>query len=278
MKRKGLAPIALTALSIIALAGCFSVNLTDAALEATKFIDFKDGANPDVLFESDGWSNGDVFNVVWKKENVHYENGIMRLGIKEEKATATINDELVEYNYTAGEARTQNYYGYGDYEVSMKPSKNGGTASTFFTCTGPYDSKFVLDENGDYVLDENGQRVSVNNPHDEIDIEFLGNDTTKVQFNHYTNAKGGHEYLYDLGFDASEDYHEYAFLWEEDSIVYYVDGKAVHETTDNIPSTPGRIMMNLWNVHDSNKEWAGKFDDSKLPVTSSYQWFGYQGV
>lgn len=40
---------------------------------------------------------------------------------------------------------------------------------------------------------------------DEIDVEVLGKDTTKVQFNYYTNGTGNHEYLYDLGFDASED-------------------------------------------------------------------------
>ena len=100
----------------------------------------------------------------------------------------------------------------------MKPSANGGTASTFFVCTGPYDTKYVLDENGDYVLDENGQRLTQNNPHDEIDIEFLGKDTTKVQFNFFVDGKGGNEYMYDLGFDASEEFHTYGFRWEVDAI------------------------------------------------------------
>ena len=170
MKKRILGIIALMLVSVVALTSCSVLNnvmdfvngfinptveLTDAALEAEKLIDFKDGANPDVLFESDGWSNGDVFNVVWKKHNVRYENGIMTLGITEEKASAWLNDAEVEFDYTAGEARSQNYYHYGDYEVSMKPSANGGTASTFFVCTGPYDTKYVLDENGDYALDEN---------------------------------------------------------------------------------------------------------------------------
>lgn len=67
----------------------------------------------------------------------------------------------------------------------MQPISNPGVVSSFFTYTGPSD----------------------NNPWDEIDIEFLGKDTTKVQFNYYTNGVGGHEFLYDLGFDASESYH-----------------------------------------------------------------------
>ena len=147
MKTKLLVVIALLLVTILSLSSCRlvigvvdfvqdiinpKIELTDAPLEAEKIIDFANGANPDVLFESDGWSNGDVFNVVWKKHNVFYGDGIMRLGITEEKATAWIDDAEVEYSYTAGEARTQNYYHYGDYEVSMKPSANPGTASTFF--------------------------------------------------------------------------------------------------------------------------------------------------
>ena len=57
---------------------------------------------------------------------------------------------------------------------------------------------------------------------------MLGKDTTKVQFNYYTNGVGNHEYMYDLGFDASEGYHTYGFDWQKDSITWYVDGKAVY--------------------------------------------------
>ena len=44
------------------------------------------------------------------------------------------------------------------------------------------------------------------------------------------------------------------------------------------PEHAGQIMMNIWNVADSNKDWAGRFDPSKLPVTAQYEWIGYQSV
>ena len=296
-KRLGFAPIALLAMSVIALSGCDQVfgptiELTDEAITVEKLIDFKDGPNPDVLFESDGWSNGDVFNVVWKKSNVHYENDLLRLAIKEEKATAYLNEKEVEFNYTAGEVRTQNYYGYGDYEVSMKPSKNPGTASTFFTCTGPYDTKFLLDENGDYVLDENNQRVTVNNAHDEIDIEFLGKDTTKVQFNFFVDGVGGNEYMYDLGFDAAEEFHEYGYRWEEDSITWFVDNVPVYKVTSDasvktgknvaykakLPSTPGRILSNYWCGTWNAAGWMGTYNGNTKDDGTTYQWFATSAV
>ena len=280
MNKKFLVMLALMLVAVVSLSSCGlvdwinqtiapEVELTDAALNAEKLIDFAEGANPDVLFESDGWSNGDVFNVVWKSHNVHYENGIMRLGITEEKATAWLNDEEVEFNYTAGEARTQNYYHYGDYEVSMKPSANGGTASTFFVCTGPYDLK-----------------DGVPNAHDEIDIEFLGDDTTHVQFNFFVDGKGGNEFMYDLGFDASKEFHRYGFRWEENAITWFVDGVPVYKVTtdksvesgknlrivEKLPSTAGRILTNYWCGNERAWGWMGRYEGETADNGTTYQW------
>lgn len=281
MKRRFLVVIALVLMSAITLSSCAitdffnqlfgkEVELTDAPLNAQKVVDFSEGApDSNILFESDGWSNGDVFNVVWKKHNVHYENGIMRLGITEEKATAWLNDAEVEFNYTAGEARTENYYHYGDYEVSMKPSANDGTASTFFICTGPYDLK-----------------DGVANPHDEIDIEFLGKDTTHVQFNFFVNGVGGNEYMYDLGFDASEEFHTYGFRWLPDSITWFVDGKPVYKVTtdksveeaknirivDALPQTAGRMLANYWCGNERAWGWMGAYNGETKDNGTQYQW------
>ena len=290
MKKRIIGVFALMLVATMALSSCSVINgvvdfvngiinpaveLTDEALNADMLLDFADGANTEVLFESDGWSNGDVFNVVWKKHNVIYENGIMRLSIAEEKATAWIDDAEVEYDYTAGEARTQNYYHYGDYEVSMKPSANPGTASTFFVCTGPYDLK-----------------DGVPNAHDEIDIEFLGNDTTHVQFNFFVNGVGGNEYMYDLGFDASEEFHTYGFRWLPDSITWFVDGQPVYKVTtdttakaagnlkivEKLPSTAGRILTNYWCGNERAWGWMGAYTGAVKDQGTEYQWIKTSAV
>lgn len=212
--------------------------------------DFSNGP-VEAMFPSDGWSNGSVFNVWWAGSNVTYNDGQMQLNI------SPAGDD-VEQDYYGGEMRTGLYYGYGDYSVSMKPSKDEGTASTFFTCTGPYD------------INADGEP----NPWDEIDIEFLGKDTTGVQFNYYVDGQGGHEYWYELGFDASEEFHEYGFRWEEDSITWFVDGEAVYSvnTEDNgpMPSTPGRILMNFWCGTADAEGWMGAY--SAETSQADYQW------
>ena len=209
---------------------------------ATSIANFRNGESP-LFFASDGWTNGSPFNCGWYKENAIIKDGALHLSIDKDNSN--------KYNYSGGEYRTTDFYHYGYYETSMQAIKNDGVVSSFFTYTGPSD----------------------NNPWDEIDIEILGKDTSKVQFNYYTNGVGNHEYMYDLGFDASEGYHTYGFDWQKDYIAWYIDGKEVYRATDNIPSTPGRIMMNTWpgiGVDD----WLKSYDGT-TPLTARYQWVTY---
>jgi len=192
---------------------------------------------------ADGWTNGSMFNVTWRKSNVAFNNGRMQLIIDKDPSPA---DDIP---YSGGEFRSTDFYGYGRYEVSMKAIKNAGVVSSFFTYTGPSD----------------------NNPWDEIDIEILGKDTTKVQFNYFTDGQGNHEYMHDLGFDAAVDFHTYAFEWYEDRIVWYVDGAEVYTANENIPVTESKIMMNAW-CGKGVDGWLGAFDDSSLPLSAEYEW------
>lgn len=201
----------------------------------------------DKMEKADGWSNGDMFgNCTWRAENVNFYNGNMQLSIT--------RDPYGNTPYAGGEYRTKEFFGYGMYDVRMKPIKNDGVVSSFFTYTGPVDG----------------------NQWDEIDIEFLGKDTTKVQFNYYTNGVGNHEYLYDLGFDASQSFHTYGFLWEKGRITWCVDGKAVYTTTQNIPTTPGKIMMNAWPGVGVDS-WLKPFNGN-VPLTAEYEWASYTSL
>lgn len=268
MKAKAAVALILTAaLGLGVLAGCNSIGtekgLTDKALTGDYVADFANGdPGEKVLFASDGWSNGSVFNTVWTADNLTFSNGEMHLGITEAERKAFVDGAEKTFQYTSGEARTTYYYGYGDYEVRMKPTSSGGTASTFFVCTGDYDE----------------WPDGTKNPWDEIDIEFLGKDTTQVQFNYFANGVGGHEHMYKLGFDASKEFHNYGFRWAEDYITWFVDGNPVYRVDkanvkagETFPKTAGRILMNYWCGNKDAEGWMGKFSgpDSK---TADYQW------
>lgn len=200
---------------------------------------------PENVRISNGYSNGGMFDCFWSNNNVLYNA---------EKESVELKLTTDNSRVYGAEMQTHASYGYGYFSVRMKAIKKEGVVSSFFT----------------YIGMGGGQ--------DEIDIEFLGKDTTLVQFNHFLNGRGGHEKLYDLGFDASEAFHEYGFKWEQGRITYFVDGKGVYTTTEEIPVRAGKIMINAWNGNASVKNWLGTFD-KKFPVQSAeYKWVGYKKI
>lgn len=233
-------------LSVTIAINSLCVCAVDTAAAAPKFTgDYFgmgfDWNESDKMELSNGWSNGGMFNCTWSSSNASFYGGKMNLSIYSNGRGG----------YTGGEARTRQTFGYGMYDVSMKPIKNDGVVTSFFTYTGPSDGTVW----------------------DEIDIEFLGKDTTKVQFNYYTNGVGNHEYVYNLGFDASQSYHQYGFYWDRNSITWYVDKKPVYTATRDIPSTPGKIMMNVWPGQGVD-EWLKRYN-GVAPLTGSYDWMSY---
>ncbi|MDX1541411.1 MAG: family 16 glycosylhydrolase, partial [Geminicoccaceae bacterium] len=112
-------------------------------------------------------------------------------------------------------------------------------------------------------------------PHDEIDFEWLGRDTTEVQVNYFVDGQGRHERMIDLGFDAAEDFHVYGFEWRRDAVRWYVDCKLVHEVTSAdgpMPRAPGRMYVHLWNGNDSVNDWLGEFDYDGQPVHATFDY------
>ncbi|WP_081676171.1 VanZ family protein [Butyrivibrio sp. AC2005] len=188
-------------------------------------------------FRKSTWGAAQKYDLVWKAENVQYKDGKMSLKIDRDEAGPT-----------GGEISTKKKFGFGLYQVRMKSIKNNGVVSAFFN----------------YSRD--GQKGT------EIDIEFLGYDTTKVQFDYYTDCVGGHEYLYDLGFDSSEEYHDYAFDWSKDSIKWYVDGEMVYEANTDIPQMEAYIFMSAWP--GDFPDWLREYD-GKVPLYAYYDWCSY---
>ena len=204
--------------------------------------------------KSDGWGNGSAFLCMWRADNITFNNGIMTMKIDK--------DPIGNVKpYSGGEYASNKTYGYGYYKVKMKPIKNDGVVSSFFT---------YVDKSDNYAGIAH-----------EIDIEFTGKDTTKVEFNYFVDGISARGFVYDLGFDASEELHEYGFLWLPDSITWFVDGKEAYHTDGvsytnyEVPSVPGKIMMNVWPGNAPG--WLNPYD-GKTPLTAEYDWASYKGI
>lgn len=205
--------------------------------------------------KADGWKNGAPFDNAWAADHITFSDGTMRIRLD--------NQPLLGEPYTSGNYQSNGFYGYGCYEARFKPVAASGVVSSFFTFAGPYD---------------NGG----NGKHNEIDIEFLGGDTSRFQTNFWTNDDAyaaGHEHIVYLSFDAAQDFHRYGFKWTSSGIEWYVDGVLVHAVF-NTPEAPTpkatdslqKTMMNIWPVDETASAWAGTFTYPGYALEGTYDW------
>lgn len=114
--------------------------------------------------------------------------------------------------------------------------------------------------------------VLISDDLDEVDIEWLGGDTTQVQSNYFSK---GDTSTYDRGqfhsIDAPQsNMHTYAIDWTSERIVWYIDGTAVRTLTNPgtgyYPQSPMQVRIGSWAGGDSSNsegtiEWAGGATD-----------------
>lgn len=141
--------------------------------------------------------------------------------------------------FTAGEMQSRGFYQYGRYEAILQPAAGSGLVTAFFTYTGPW----------------------FGGPHDEIDIEFLGSDTTKIHFNYFRKGKSIRPATFDLPFDAAAAPRLYAFEWRPDGITWFVEDEPIYSTVSgdpDIPVAPGKVMFSAWTGKPHMAGWHGK--------------------
>lgn len=158
--------------------------------------------------------------------------------------------------HKSGEVQRRGRTSYGHYEVVMTAARGEGIISSFFTYTGPH----------------------FKTPHDEIDIEFLGRDTTKVWVGGFIGGKKLPGQTIDLGFDAAEGPHLYAFNWQPDSLTWYADGRELLRVTSDkaeIPSIPQKIFINVWGGGKGQRNWSGIAPEN-IRTTARYYCISYR--
>jgi beta-glucanase (GH16 family) len=247
--------VACTALAAAALAGRPAPPPPTAQ---ASFTDLLSGFDSTRWTMADRWANGSPFDNGWLADHLTFQGGLLDDRLDNVASSGQ--------PYSSGEYRTTGYYGYGCYEASFKPVAQSGVVSSFFTFAGPYD---------------NGG----NGKHNEIDVEFLGWDTSRIQLNFWANDDAyasSHEVLIPLWFDPTALFHRYGFRWTSKSIAWFVDGKLVHEffdgANDPIPKAAEslqKIMVNVWPVDDTASLWAGTFKYPGQALHGTYDWVRY---
>jgi len=167
----------------------------------------------------------------------------------------TVEARIVkDRKYTAASLASKQSYRYGRFEVIMKAARVSGVVTAFF--------------------------LHRSDPWQEIYVELLGSDTTKILINAYCNpgdsgtkcnfGNRGTPTVVDLTFDAAEDHHRYAVEWEPHELRWFVDNQLIHvrgpwEPTP-IPNLPMGVYCSIWPPQSA--ELAGTLGSSDLPASS----------
>ncbi len=215
------------------------------------FLDNMDSYNTNLFTKADGWTNPNPFNVGWRADHANFANGILTITLDNVGCPSSCSGRP----YAAAEYRRNVLTGYGLYEARFKAAKGSGiVGGSMFIYTGPSDGQ----------------------PWDEIDIEILGKDTTKMQVTYYTDGVGNHETMIDLGFDSAAGFHTYGFEYRPTYIKWFVDGVLVHTETGArgpLPSRQMKFMMNLWAATGADA-WTGPFTYTG-PLYEQIDWMKY---
>jgi len=189
----------------------------------------------------------------WSKGNVKVDDTGLKLSFG--PAPKPVQEETGK-KFISGQVQRVGWFSYGRYEVVMRPAKGHGLISSFFTYTGPH----------------------FKDNHDEIDIEFLGKDTSQLHLTRFDDGKRLEApYKIDLGVDAFEKARLYGFEWHPDRIIWFVGDRVVAEVTSDqasIPASPGKIHFDLWGGAKGQRNWSGTVPDDMMG-TSQYLCVSY---
>ena len=184
---------------------------------------------------------------LFKPSNFEFNtNGVGQLTLRQENASVR--------QFTSASIASRRHYLYGRFVAELRPTNVSGVITGMF-------------------LHRNG-------PHQEIDLEFLGNDTTKLLVNVYYNpgvagtkleyGYRGTPSLIELGFDAATAFHQYEIEWCSEYILWRVDGRIVCKRViwepTPIPHLPMQFNVNVWTSR--SKRLAGRLATSDLPAQS----------
>ncbi|HET9955440.1 MAG TPA: glycoside hydrolase family 16 protein [Polyangiaceae bacterium] len=117
----------------------------------------------------------------------------------------------------------------------------------------------------------------------ELDIECLGKAPQSLQFNTQVYlgtlpaastpvSPSPAEKKVDLGFDPSEDFHDYDIEWTPSGARFSVDSRVLHTWTQHIDlmKLPQNVLLTIWA--SSSAGWAGAVGPETSSAKAYYDW------
>jgi beta-glucanase (GH16 family) len=161
-------------------------------------------------FDTTKWykSSHKLERTYFEPANVDINNGNLRI-------------KLPANALNGGEIGSTELYKYGTYRSRMKLPNAPSSITGFFLYLAP-------------------------SFYNEIDIEIYNEPNGNVTFTTYADGKMQHTATKKLGFDPTEDFHEYRVDFYPGNLSFYVDGKLMQTWTDGMTTNSMHLLINAW--------------------------------
>jgi beta-glucanase (GH16 family) len=175
----------------------------------------------------------------------------------------TVDDQGVAKPYLGAEVRSRDTITYGRVRARAKLARGSAVVSSLVTIYTPWPA----------------------DDWNELDIECLGKDTTRAQFNAmvYTGPKTTppvttsvtptqEPHQEDLGFDAAADFHVYSIEWTPSGATFSIDDAPRYTWTRHIDlmKLPQNVLLTIWA--SSSAAWAGAVSADTASAAAEYDW------
>jgi endo-1,3-1,4-beta-glycanase ExoK len=200
---------------------------------------------------SNGWSSGSDLGCVWSASNVKLIGRMMSLVLNNRRSGGK--------DFSCGEVQSREAYGYGTYEVRMRPAVGPGIVSAFLSYTG--------------LAQGTAQERW-------ISIQLPGRELKALHLNFSASGGPTLRHNVNLKFDPSEAMNDYAFQWTPKSVRWFVNGELVHtmdiSSAPRDASRPGKIIVSLHNnIGEAQSAWLGRFEYDGQPLLTSYEYIAF---
>jgi hypothetical protein len=149
---------------------------------------------------------------------------------------------------------------YGSFRIAMKTTSIDGTCAAFFCYRNnsqEIDTEILsAQQHGAVNFWPIHLVVQNTTPSTDRPVDYSG--SVQEVYNLSSSLPGG----------TTGNYNEYRFDWLPDHISYYVNGQHAWTTTENVPSTAGRIHLSHWS--NGNPLWSGGPPEHDAVLTVSY--------
>lgn len=187
-------------------------NTTEILMQSTSDSEIIYFANTDEfdLLDNSFWGLSDkkLGETTFTPNNVMIQNGVL-------------NIKLSKDALSGGEIYSVDKQGYGVYEISMKLPNVPSSITGFFMYYPP-----------DF--------------YSEIDMEIFNDSSGKLLLTTYADGKVSNEREIQIGFDPTQDFHDYRFEYSENQIIFYVDDQLVDTFDSGILKSGMQLMINCW--------------------------------